>query len=80
VTIVKTASPASPQIKANAEELEYFFETRKVILKGKPKILRGKEQIQGDIVEIYLDTGEVKIKGAQGVLDPKSKETSSKKR
>jgi lipopolysaccharide transport protein LptA len=79
VTIVKSASAASPLIRASADELEYFFDTRRVVLKGRPKILRGKEQLQGELVEIFLDSGEVKIRGAQGILDPKSKDLGTKK-
>ena len=46
--------------------------SRKVILRGKPKIWRGRELLQGEVIEVFLDTNEIKVRGARGVMDPSS--------
>lgn len=72
VSILKRPSPLVPEIRAVAEEIEYFVQERKVILKGKPKIWRGKELLQGEIMELALDTGDIRIRSARSVVDPKN--------
>ena len=74
VSIKKSPSPTVPEIRAVADELEYFVATRRVVLKGKPKIWRGQELLQGEVIEAELDTGEIKVRGARGVVDPKSQQ------
>ncbi|NBO39060.1 hypothetical protein EBU99_10815 [bacterium] len=70
VSLNKSATPQSAELRAVANELEYFMPIRKVILKGKPKIWRGRELLQGDVIEVFLDTNEIKVRGARGVMDP----------
>jgi len=74
VSILKRPSPSVPEIRAVADELEYFVDERKVILKGKPKIWRGKELLQGEIMELALDTGDIRIRSARSVVDPRSQQ------
>ena len=74
VSIFKRPSPRVPEIRAVADELEYFVDERKVVLKGKPKIWRGKELLQGEIIELALDTGDIRIRSARSVVDPSSQQ------
>ena len=76
VSIKKSPSPTVPEIRAEADELEYFVATRRVVLKGRPKIWRGQELLQGEVIEAELDTGEIKVRGARGVVDPKTQQGS----
>lgn len=70
VTLNKAATATSQELKALAAELEYFIPARKVILKGKPKIWRGTEWLQGEVIEVFLDTNEIKVQGARGIMEP----------
>lgn len=70
VKLNKAATATTQELRAVANELEYFMRTRKVILKGKPKIWRGRELLQGEVIEVFLDTNEIKVRGARGVMDP----------
>ena len=72
VSLFKSASAQSAELRAVASELEYFMSSRKVILRGKPKIWRGRELLQGEVIEVFLDTNEIKVRGARGVMDPSS--------
>lgn len=72
VSLFKSASAQSAELRAIASELEYFMSSRKVILRGKPKIWRGRELLQGEVIEVFLDTNEIKVRGARGVMDPSS--------
>lgn len=68
VSLFKSATADSDELRALAREMEYFIPTRKVILKGDPKIWRGPELLQGKVIEVFLDTNEIKVKGARGVM------------
>ena len=70
VSLFKAATPQSAELRAVASELEYFMPIRKVLLKGKPKIWRGRELLQGEVIEVFLATNEIKVRGARGVMDP----------
>lgn len=70
VSLFKAATSQSAELRAVANELEYFMPVRKVLLKGKPKIWRGRELLQGEIIEVFLETNEIKVRGARGVMDP----------
>jgi lipopolysaccharide transport protein LptA len=70
VSLYKAANATNQELRAVANELEYFIRNRKVILKGKPKIWRGRELLQGEIIEVFLDTNEIKVRGARGVMEP----------
>ncbi len=72
VSLFKAANATNQELRAVASELEYFIRTRKVILKGKPKIWRGRELLQGEVIEVFLDTNEIKVRGARGVMEPAS--------
>jgi lipopolysaccharide transport protein LptA len=74
VSIFKRPNPRVPEIRAVAEELEYFVNERRVILKGKPKIWRGKELVQGEVIELALDTGDIRIRSARSVVDPRNQQ------
>jgi lipopolysaccharide export system protein LptA len=77
VSLNKAATATAAELRAVANELEYFIGNRKVILKGKPKIWRGRELLQGDVIEVFLDTNEIKVRGARGVMEPASTGGSS---
>lgn len=77
VSLNKAATATTAELRAVANELEYFMSNRKVILKGKPKIWRGRELLQGDVIEVFLDTNEIKVRGARGVMEPASTGSSS---
>jgi lipopolysaccharide transport protein LptA len=68
VSLFKSATADSEELRALAREMEYFIPTRKVILKGDPKIWRGPELLEGKVIEVFLDTNEIKVKGARGVM------------
>jgi lipopolysaccharide transport protein LptA len=70
VSLFKAANANNQELRAVANELEYFMSNRKVILKGKPKIWRGRELLQGEIIEVFLETNEIKVRGARGVMEP----------
>ena len=70
VSLFKSATAQSAELRAVANELEFFMSTRKALLKGKPKIWRGRELLQGEVIEVFLDTNEIKVRGARGVMDP----------
>jgi lipopolysaccharide transport protein LptA len=72
VRLLKRPNPKVPEIRGTADEIEYFVMGRRVILKGKPKIWRADELIQGEVIELSLDTGDVKIRSARSILDPKN--------
>ncbi|MEY2988805.1 MAG: hypothetical protein RJB13_2326 [Pseudomonadota bacterium] len=68
VSLFKSATAESEELRALAREMEYFIPIRKVILKGDPKIWRGPELLEGKVIEVFLDTNEIKVKGARGVM------------
>lgn len=70
VSLFKSATAQSAELRAVANELEFFMGSRKAVLKGKPKIWRGRELLQGEVIEVFLDTNEIKVRGARGVMDP----------
>jgi lipopolysaccharide export system protein LptA len=70
VSLFKSATAQSAELRAVANELEFFMASRKAVLKGKPKIWRGRELLQGEVIEVFLDTNEIKVRGARGVMDP----------
>jgi lipopolysaccharide transport protein LptA len=72
VSLFKSATAESEELRALAREMEYFIPTRKVILKGDPKIWRGPELLEGKVIEVFLDTNEIKVKGARGVMSSPS--------
>jgi len=79
VSILKRPNPRVPEIRALAEEIEYFIIERRVILKGKPKIWRGKELVQGEVIEMALDTGDIRIRSARSILDPSTQQAPKAK-
>ena len=79
VRLWKRPNPKVPEIRGVAEEIEYFVLERRVVLKGKPKIWRAQELIQGEVIEMALDTGDIKIRSARSILDPKSSPDIKKK-
>lgn len=78
VSILKRPNPRVPELRAVAEELEYFINERRVILKGRPKIWRGKELLQGEVIEVALDTGDIRIRSARSIVDPRTQGEFSK--
>jgi lipopolysaccharide transport protein LptA len=78
VSILKRPNPRVPEIRAVANEIEYFVQERRVILKGQPKIWRGKELLQGEVMELALDTGDIRIRSARSVVDPKNAQQGEK--
>lgn len=77
VSLFKSATAQSAELRAVANELEYFMSNRRVILKGKPKIWRGRELLQGEVIEVFLETSEIKVRGARGVMEPSSSESAN---
>lgn len=70
VRFSKQPTPAAPPLKAEAEEMEYFVQERRILMTGKPRVWRGTELIQGKEIVLDLDTGEVTIKEARGIVEP----------
>lgn len=75
VNITKKASAQAPEIRAVCEELEYFIPERKMLLRGQPRIWKGRELLQGQVMELSLDTSEIRILGARGVFEPEGAAT-----
>lgn len=76
VKIKKKPTPQSPVLNAVAEEMEFFFDTKKAQLRGKPKIWRGKELIEGKVIDLDLVTGQAQIGAVSGVFDPEANKSS----
>ena len=74
VRLQKSPRAAQNQLKAKAEEVDYDVKTGKVLLKGSPKVWRGEEVIQGEIIEVDLNTQGVSVKKASALLSPPEKE------
>lgn len=72
VRFFKAASENSLPIKAVADKVIYEIATRTIELQGKPKLWRGEELIQGQVIRVNLETSAVTIEGAQGVVSPAS--------
>lgn len=72
VKIKKKKTPSSPEIQAEANEIDYDIERKIIVLKGNPKIWRGQEIQQGEIMELNVTTGRFKTLRPKGVFDPKS--------
>jgi lipopolysaccharide transport protein LptA len=70
VHILKKRSPNSPEIKALADEIEFWIPQRIMILKGKAKIWKGREFLNADTIEIHLNTGDIRLKYPHGKIDP----------
>jgi lipopolysaccharide transport protein LptA len=79
VKIQKKASAHAPAVHAEAKEIEYNPQNKIAILKGNPKIWKGEEVVQGEVMELNLLTSEYKVTRVRGVLDPKSQQTPEKK-
>ena len=70
VKFTKQPTLTAPPLRAEAEEMEYLVPERKIVMTGKPKVWRGAELIQGKEITLDLDTGEVTIKEARGIVEP----------
>lgn len=71
VSVRKRPLAGALELRASADEVEYFIPTRRVILKGRPKVWRGDELLQGEVIEVNLDTEDIVVRGASAVVDPK---------
>ena len=60
------------KIKSFSETAEYFTAQELVILKGKPKLIRGKDTVKGKIIKYEPKTGIVTIEEVSGVVDAKN--------
>ncbi len=72
VRIFKKVSLTAPEIKATGEEAELQVADRVLILRGKAKVWRAEEYINADIIEIHLNTGDIKLIKPVGTVDPRS--------
>lgn len=72
VKLEKKGLTPETTINAVAEEIEYFATTRKAVLRGKPKIWKGKEMLRGEVIELDMNTEAIRVKNPSGVVDPKS--------
>lgn len=72
VKLKKEATAQSVEMNATAQEIEYFANTQKAILRGKPVIQKGKEVLRGELIEVDLITESIKVRNPSGVMDPKS--------
>ncbi|KAB8036264.1 hypothetical protein GCL60_15890 [Silvanigrella paludirubra] len=72
VHILKKSSPNAPEIKANADEIEFLVPKRIMILKGKAKVWKEQEFINAEYIEINLETGDISLKEPHGTIDPRS--------
>lgn len=77
VNLDKKGATPDTDIHAVADEIEYFVNTRKAILRGKPKIWKGKELLRGEIIELDLPTEAIRVKNPSGVMDPKAARNTS---
>lgn len=75
VKLVKKGLSSGTGIHAEAEEIEYFANTRKAVLKGKPKIWKGKEMLRGEVIELDIPTEGIRVKNPSGIVDPKAAAT-----
>lgn len=72
VHILKNSTPASPEIRASADETEFLVGPRVLVLRGNAKVWRAKEYLHGDQIKINLSSGDIEILKPQGTLDPRS--------
>ena len=72
VHIVKKASGSSTEITATGNEVEFMVLQRILILKGKAKVWKASEYLNGDKIKINLNTGDVEIIRPEGIVDPRS--------
>lgn len=72
VRIFKKETPTAPEIKATGNEAEFIVPIRILILKGKAKVWRKNEYLNGDTIKISLNTGDIEIISPEGTIDPRS--------
>lgn len=72
VHILKKATPSAPEIKATADQAEFIALDRIIILKGKAKVWRVNEFLNGDTIKINLNSGDIEVQHPEGTFDPKS--------
>lgn len=72
VRVMKKATPSAPEIKATGDETEFLVPDRILILKGKAKVWRTDEYINGDVIKVSLNSGDVDIVRPEGTIDPKT--------
>jgi lipopolysaccharide transport protein LptA len=72
VHIVKKASASSSEMTATGDEVEFIVLQRILILKGKAKVWKASEYLNGDKIKINLNTGDVEIIRPEGIVDPRS--------
>lgn len=81
VTLLKKGTGPHPQtITAKAHEVEYNIQKRTVVLKGRPEaiVTKGVEKVQGKTIVLALDTGDIEVVGAHGVVLPSAHEPPPK--
>ncbi len=76
VRVFKKATASSPEIKATGDETEFLVSERILILKGKAKVWRSNEYLNGDIIKVELNSGDVHVIRPEGTVDPKSANTA----
>jgi lipopolysaccharide transport protein LptA len=72
VNIFKKATASAPEIRATGDETELIVPSRILILRGKAKVWRTKEYLNGDTIKINLQTGDIDILRPEGTIDPKA--------
>ena len=72
VRIFKKTTVSAPEIKATGDETEFLVPDRILILKGKAKVWRTNEYLNGDVIKINLNSGDIDIIRPEGTVDPKS--------
>lgn len=79
VKLRKKPNAQGVEMRATADEIEYFADTQKAILRGRPVIQKGKEILRGEQIEVDLVTEAIKVKNPSGIVDPKAENTSKSK-
>ena len=76
VRIVKKATLSAPEIKASGDETEFFVQEKILILKGRAKVWKINEYLNGDIIKVNLNSGDIEVLHPEGTVDPKSANNS----
>lgn len=79
VKLHKKPNAQGVEMRATADEIEYFADTQKAILRGRPVIQKGKEILRGEQIEVDMQTEAIKVKNPSGVVDPKAESTTNSK-
>jgi len=52
-----------PDFEASGEQAEFFLAEEKLVLSGEPQVKRGQNTFRGELITIYIKTGQMNIEG-----------------